>query len=599
MSLPPNTAGSGPAPDPLCLRAQQVLVEAALREAGPEIQAHVDACPECGFLKDLSRELGAPATTTDTGELSSFIAVLDVAVQAGATALSRYRLLARLGSGGQGVVYQAVDTETKEIVALKLVRCPWDAPDASTAEVALARRVRHAGVCRIYHTERHGGVRLISMEFLGGGDLRRLKHSLSPRQRLAVMRDVCAAVQAAHEAGILHLDLKPQNILFRSPEEPIVTDFGLAASVSDVALGETRARGGTPGYMAPEQRRGEHVDRRTDVYALGMLLRELFPSPPRRVRHVIQRATSEDPRRRYHDVRSLLRALDRPRYLRARLGYVAALLLASPLLALIPPPRGPRAQWYPEFGEDLVPPEAWNVAANSGSAELPSVVTDHDAVGCARNTRELNDGIAHYEQWEHGFAFPGPRPMCVSLDRLGFCGAQREDAPLCVIQPDRGSRELPLTVKERDRAALGPGEVLGQLDRGSDCRSDYGVTITLDRPREVFALRAWYHAMVPTTFRVDVEDDARGWRTVFETTENTRAYPGRYRLPDVPLFLSFPITTELEPASSRRIRLRVRCDPRNPVAPERTGEPVWLYEVEVFARLSRLEAWRRHIFRTG
>jgi hypothetical protein len=135
-----------------------------------------------------------------------------------------------------------------------------------------------------------------------------------------VFRQVCVAVQAAHQAGVLHLDLKPGNILMRDSTSPVVTDFGLAARASDTA--EASRRAGTPGYMAPEQVAGGRVDVRTDVYALGVILCELLPHASARLKRLVQRATARDPAHRPADVQALLREIDSPaRQRRALFGF--------------------------------------------------------------------------------------------------------------------------------------------------------------------------------------------------------------------------------------------------------------------------------------
>lgn len=304
-----------------CEDVQVALVERGEQESW--ILEHAAACPECRFFKELSRELSGsgalPEPPTDSG-LGPFEALL-AHVQATGTLLLRYRLQELLGGGGQGVVYRAVDTETGEAVALKLVRCPQPHAGTTASEVTHAHLVRHLGICRVYHTERHGDLRLIVMELIDGERLDEAVAQSPLRHKLAVFKRVCEAVAAAHEAGVLHLDLKPSNVLVRRSGEPVVTDFGLSMRLS----GEqpVRSRGGTLRYMAPEQRDDRPVDQRTDVFALGMILGELLQGASGGVKRIIERATAESPERRYPDVRSLVRALDRPERLR-RWGRLAA-----------------------------------------------------------------------------------------------------------------------------------------------------------------------------------------------------------------------------------------------------------------------------------
>jgi protein kinase-like protein len=574
--------------DTVCGRAQRALIERCVPEAAADVRAHVETCAECGFLRGLSRNLTAPTATSNAvgrGALWPFVDVFDRAVETGEILLSRYRLLARVGLGGQGAVYRATDTHTRETVALKLIHCRPGPPETASDEVALAHRIRHTGVCRVYHTERHGDLRWISMEFISGGSLNDIKDTLSPADRRRVFRQVCLAIQAAHQAGVLHLDIKPQNILFRSLEEPIVTDFGLATSTGS-RNENVVSTGGTPGYMAPEQLRGGPVDARTDVYALGVLLRELFPRPSWHIGRAIERAVAAEPGHRFPSAAALLSAVELPGRVRSRLRVVSLALVVLPFLALIPAPLPRRAPWSTEFGRDTLPADAWNVAVNDRGAELPSVAASRPPVACARNVRELNDGLAYYSEWNHGYAFAGAVPICVHLWNVPTCGPLREEADLCVME---GSdlRRLGARVRDRGRFASFPPEAFGQVEEAGDCRSDDEVTVTLARPEIVFAARAWYHTGIPTRYRVSVEGDDGEWATVFETNEG--------RPENRPSVWSFPVTTTFAPVRARRLRLNVRCDLRDPWNPERPGENVWLYELEVFARLSRFEAWRRHL----
>jgi predicted Ser/Thr protein kinase len=592
-----SSPGAEGGPLGLCGQAQQAIIAGVLDGSETELREHAGGCPACLFLRDLSRDLARPTTgPTETGPLAAFVGIFDRAAETQTPVLSRYRVEERLGRGGQGVVYRATDTETHgETVALKLVRCHPERPGASSLEVAHARRVRHPGVCRVYHTERHGDVRLIVMEYVQGPSLASARDALTPRERLRVFGQICGAVQAAHEAGILHLDLKPRNILLRDGVEPVVTDFGLSVSVADATRGVTA--GGTPGYMAPEQRLGGPVDRRADVYGLGEVLRFLFPEPPRSVRSVIQRATAADPDHRPPTAQELLALLPRPRRGRRRWATFAAVAAVALGAAALPAPAGRRSPWSTEaWGPELLPPDAWNVAANPGGTALPAAATDDPAMGCARNVQELVDGQTAYQNWEHGYAFHGPLRICVSLEALGYCGGLQETAPLCVMKEKGGAKRLALTVAERHRVKLGNDEAFGQIEEAVPCDHDDAVTITLDRPRVVFAVRAWFRAGVPTRLGVQVEDPSGAWRTVAQTNENRVWTQTPAKHPGLLPAESAPVTTDFAPVEARRLRYTVRCNDKDPLDPGKPGHPVWLYEIEVLSRLSRWEAWRRHLW---
>src|SRR5215469_14506117 len=150
----------------------------------------------------------------------------------------RYEIRQLLGEGGMGTVYKAWDREVEHLVALKLIR-----PDLAEEPVVLARfkqelltarQVTHRNVIRIYDWSEIDGVKFITMEFVEGGDLRKLlheKHKLPPEEAVQIMRQVCLALEAAHAVGIIHRDLKPQNIMRDNQERVLVMDFGLARSL--------------------------------------------------------------------------------------------------------------------------------------------------------------------------------------------------------------------------------------------------------------------------------------------------------------------------------------------------------------------------------
>ena len=600
--LPPSAGAPDPAPDDTCLRAQRAIVENGLSGLAGGIDAHVRDCSECQFLRDLSRDVSGSAWSSATADdpLAAFLEMLGRALASGDLILSRYRILEQVGRGGQGVVFRALDTETDETVALKLVRCRDASPQAGSVEVANAHRVRHPGVCRVYHTERHGQVRLIVMEFVEGGHLKGRVARLSATERRTIFAGVCAAVHAAHEAGVLHLDLKPENVLMRGGE-PLVTDFGLSVSVT--ADAPTISHGGTAAYMAPEQRDGRPVDQRADVYALGKMLLFLFPEPPRRIRRTIERATEADVAQRYPDVAALLGDLKPSRLEPPRLVWswaaLPGLVAVAAFIAFLPPPKGHRARWYEEhWGPDPIPADAWNVALNRGAEPLPSIEANIAPNGCARNVRELIDGAAQYHNWMHGYCFPGPRSMCVGLHVLDFCGGVRPEANLCMMRDGpRRSEKLALTVAQRHQVSAKEGETLGQLELGRSCDEDYTMTVNLDRPSVVFAVRPWFVEGVPRWMKVAAEGPDGGWRTLLETWENNQQL---HRLtPDSRNDLGFgsaPVTIECMPFRTRRLRVSMRCSKQHPFDPTQPGHNVWLYELEVFARVSRLDAWRRYLW---
>jgi serine/threonine protein kinase/class 3 adenylate cyclase len=193
--------------------------------------------------------------------------------------LPRYQILGRTGVGSTGLVFKARDRETGEVVALKVLKTEIaDEPeliDAFKNELRLARRITHKNVCRIYDFNRAGGISFISMEFVEGESLRRVLDrftALSTRTGIKIAQQICEGLHEAHAQGIVHRDLKPENLMVDGSGNVKLMDFGLAHLVVE---GSTAAIG-TPSYMAPEQAQGSMVDQRCDIYALGLVMFEMF-----------------------------------------------------------------------------------------------------------------------------------------------------------------------------------------------------------------------------------------------------------------------------------------------------------------------------------
>jgi len=314
------------APNPACEAVQVALVEG---EDPARYRAHLGACDECSFFLQLSRsEVRSQLGAGQAGPLGAFEWALQQAHQHGEPLLGRYKLEQLLGTGGQGQVWRAVDQETNEPVAIKFVRL--GSGKDSALEVANARKVHHPYVCRVYHTERHGTVRFIVMELVKGPTLAQRLPKLDRATALRCFRRLCEGVAAAHAAGVLHLDLKPGNVLLRRDDEPVLTDFGLSVGVGEAAS----ARGGTLVYMAPEQRRGQPVDPRADVYALGRILSDVLGPRKSPYGRIIARATAEDPERRFADIHALQAGMTRAEGTRRLMLGLAVAMVLLPAMAL-------------------------------------------------------------------------------------------------------------------------------------------------------------------------------------------------------------------------------------------------------------------------
>src|SRR5215469_777734 len=197
---------------------------------------------------------------------------------------SRYQVISLLGQGGMGAVYKARDLELDRTVALKLLR-PELTPDAGATqrfkqELLLASKISHRNILRIHDLGDANGVKFISMAYIEGQDLH---HILEKQGRLPVKRalhfakQILGALEAAHTEGVVHRDLKPQNMMVDANDQLYVMDFGLAKSVdTDVRMTMTGQVVGTPQYMAPEQVEGGPIDHRADLYAFGLILDEML-----------------------------------------------------------------------------------------------------------------------------------------------------------------------------------------------------------------------------------------------------------------------------------------------------------------------------------
>jgi eukaryotic-like serine/threonine-protein kinase len=196
----------------------------------------------------------------------------------------RYRIDALLGQGGMGRVYKAYDKELDRTVAIKVVRegaiGQADALKRFKQELVLASKISHKNILRIHDMGDVGGLRFISMAFVEGQDLQHIIHDnpKMPLDRiLNFARQIAEALAAAHAEGVVHRDLKPQNLLVDKNDQIFVCDFGLAKSFEEGAIGMTRTGAflGTPRYMSPEQVEGKPADNRADLYSYGLILYEL------------------------------------------------------------------------------------------------------------------------------------------------------------------------------------------------------------------------------------------------------------------------------------------------------------------------------------
>ena len=259
---------------------------------------------------------------------------------------SRYQVERLLGTGGMGTVYKAFDPTLGRYVALKFLhRNDDDHTQRFLREARAQARIAHPHVCQVHEVGEVEGRPYIAMQFIDGRSLGELCDELTVETKVRLIRDVARAVHAAHRNGLIHRDLKPGNILLVRDESgelhPFVVDFGLAQEQDETALSRTGMISGTPAYISPEQAQGKPLDRRTDVYSLGVVLYELLagfppfkgsnlarilvqlvqedakplrqydPAIPEDLETLVAKCLEKDPARRYDSARDLAEDLDR------------------------------------------------------------------------------------------------------------------------------------------------------------------------------------------------------------------------------------------------------------------------------------------------
>jgi len=258
----------------------------------------------------------------------------------------RYEMLGELGRGGMGIVYKAKDRETGEVLAIKVLK-PEIAANPQVLErfkneLLLAHKITHRNVARLYEFHRGADSVYVSMEYVAGESLRALlqrEGKLPTARCLELARRIADGLAEAHRQSIVHRDLKPENIMIAPDGELKVMDFGISKSFAeDVTV--TGSVVGTPAYMAPEQAEGKNLDQRTDIYAFGLIVYEMFtgetafkgdtamtvalkqvreyptlptllvPSVPKHVEASIMRCLRKDPAERFQTVAEVIPAME-------------------------------------------------------------------------------------------------------------------------------------------------------------------------------------------------------------------------------------------------------------------------------------------------
>ena len=245
-------------------------------------------CPHCSTANpDFAvscKECSTPLLSINESDSETIQMVDPSAITLGSDFGTRYRIESLLGQGGMGRVYKAYDKELDRTVAIKVVRegaiGQADALKRFKQELVLASKISHKNILRIHDMGEVGGVRFISMAYIQGKDLQHVirENPKMPLERvLRFSQQIAEALAAAHAEGVVHRDLKPQNLLIGNDDQVFVCDFGLAKSFEESAIGMTRTGAflGTPRYMSPEQVEGKPADQRADLYAYGLILYEM------------------------------------------------------------------------------------------------------------------------------------------------------------------------------------------------------------------------------------------------------------------------------------------------------------------------------------
>jgi eukaryotic-like serine/threonine-protein kinase len=301
------------------------------------------------YVASLTMSMGADAETVAVRSAVSPATKAGGEPVVGQLFASRYQIQGVLGSGGMGVVYRAHDRDLDDAVAIKTLRSEALSADPTLLdrfkqEIRLARRITHPNILRTHDLGESGGLRYLSMELVKGLTLKQLLEAgdiLPTPVGLRIAKQICAGLAAAHEVGVIHRDIKPQNIIIEAAGGLKIMDFGIARLKEERGMTAEGTVVGTPDYMSPEQARGQALDYRSDIYSTGVVLYEVFTgtlpfdgesplavvlkhiqeSPPApqarnpkvdpRISQIVLKCMQKDPKDRYQTVNDLYEALTR------------------------------------------------------------------------------------------------------------------------------------------------------------------------------------------------------------------------------------------------------------------------------------------------
>jgi len=311
--------------------------------------------------------------------------------------LDRYQIVALLGEGGMGAVYKAHDPNLDRDVAVKVMHPHFarrrDFQERFLQEARTAAQISHPGVVQVHDFGQADSHLYIVMEFIPGDNLRKLLQAMKAdgkwivlSEAIQLVRQICLALDFTHRQGILHRDIKPDNIMFRPepadglPYRPMLTDLGLAKLLEGGLTTQAGISLGTPAYMSPEQALGQPVDVRSDVYSLGILLYELaagrLPFHVKTITEAIRCHTKEPP--------------PAPRSIRPDLpGPLESVILRA--LEKDPADRYLAANAMAVALADLLPAAVEVTAAPTGLVKAVSLITEEDSEPADRGTSILDE----------------------------------------------------------------------------------------------------------------------------------------------------------------------------------------------------------------
>jgi hypothetical protein len=412
----------------------------------------------------------------------------------GAVLANRYRIVALAGRGGMGEVYRADDLKIGQPVALKFLSANLEHDperlERLLGEVRIARQVSHPNVCRVYDVVEFEGHHFITMEYVDGEDLAALLRRIGrlPQEKaLDLARQIGAGLSAAHVQGIVHRDLKPANIMLDGRGRARITDFGLAAAAE--AIRGREAQWGTPAYMAPEQLAGESITPRTDVYALGLVLFEMFTG-----RRALKQSSKPDPGSRVEEISgrpsnlvpgldpaidaAILKCLEKDPAKRppSAVGLLATLPGRDPLDSALRAGETPSPEMVAAAGDEgsLSSARAWALfglalVSMATAILLDASVAGLDQVQMTRSPEVLGERASDIARQLGGDAPPHSREWWIDLDDGYAAWAHRQPHTISL------AHALPSAVRFNYRQSPGP---IAPLEGSRPTRRDPAPSLT-------------------------------------------------------------------------------------------------------------------------